>query len=109
MNHSLPSSCIDASDAVDTPETRLLREARERVDAQMGFLGHLMVFLAVNAGLFLLSGLQQSYWSFFPLWGWGLGLAIHGLATLAKLRGPNLRQQLMARELARLRSEQRQA
>lgn len=103
MNHSLPSSRIDA------PETRLLREARERVDAQMGFLGHLMVFLAVNVGLFVLSGLQQSYWSFFPLWGWGLGLAIHGLATLAKLRGPNLRQQLMARELARLRGEQRQA
>lgn len=109
MNHSLPSSRIDVSDAVGTLETRLLREARERVDAQMGFLGHLMVFLAVNAGLFLLSGLQQSYWSFFPLWGWGLGLAIHGLATLAKLHGPNLRQQLMARELARLRGEQRQA
>lgn len=109
MNHGLQSSRIDSFGHAEDAEARLLREARERVDAQMGFLGHLMVFLAVNAGLFLLSGLHQSYWSFFPLWGWGLGLAIHGLATLAKLRGPNLRQQLMARELARLRGEQRRA
>ena len=82
----------------------LHRQARKRVEMKMGFLTHLLVFVCVNAGLFALSNLHgDARWSSVPLWGWGLGLGIHGLATLIALQGQGLRQRLMDAEIQALR------
>lgn len=82
-------------------DAALRRQARKRVDMKMGFLTHLLVFACVNAGLFLLGGADRLHG--VPLWGWGLGLAIHGLVTWLNLQGGDLRDRLMAAELKTLR------
>ena len=85
----------------------LQKAAKRRVDIKMGFYTHLMVFILVNAGLYLLSSLTGSgRWHHFPLFGWGLGLAIHGIVTFLSLNGMGMREKLMAQELESLRKRQ---
>lgn len=88
-------------------DDELLAQAKKRVDAKLGFLTHLMVFCCVNVGFYLLGSLSGRDWHFghapFPIWGWGLGLFIHGLVTWASLQGMDLRSRLMAQELEQLR------
>lgn len=80
--------------------------ARRRVGAKLGFLTHLAIYLAVNLVLWLINGWQGGErWHWFPLAGWGLGLAIHGLVTLFVLGGEGLRRRMLARELERLRRD----
>ena len=40
----------------------------------------------------------------FPLLGWGLGLAIHGIVTFIALRGEGYRDRMLADEVERVRS-----
>ena len=61
--------------------------ARQRVEALRGFYMHLAVFVVVNAGLFVLDILSSGgTWFFWPLFGWGIGLAVHAVSVFA--RGP---------------------
>lgn len=78
----------------------LERQAQRRANAQLGWLVHAGVYLAVNTGLLLLAWNQGRSWAAFPALGWGLGLAIHGLAVWA--RGSSLQQRLLERERTRL-------
>lgn len=85
-------------------EEDLHRRARERVDMKMGFVIHAMVFLLVNLGMFAArQWTDQGHWGFWPAWGWGLGLAIHGIVTFMKLQGEGLKDRLIAEEVQRLR------
>ncbi|MBH9577002.1 2TM domain-containing protein [Inhella proteolytica] len=82
----------------------LHRLAKKRVEQKMGFLTHLLVFVLVNSGLYLLNLLRGGAdWQIFPLWGWGLGLTIHGIVTLLSLQGQDLRERLLQAELRTLR------
>lgn len=56
------------------------RLARRRAGAKMGWYIHALVYLCVNAGLALIAWQTGRTWALYPLVGWGLGLAIHGLA-----------------------------
>jgi hypothetical protein len=88
---------------LSTNDPTLERRARQRVGLKMGFLIHLCVYGLVNAGLLLLSlGRGGPTWQYFPLAGWGLGLAIHGLVTLFALNGGGLRERMLAAEIERL-------
>lgn len=85
-----------------TIEARALRRVRRK----MGFFIHAFVFLVVNTGLFLLNGaVGGGHWHLFPLGGWGLGLAIHGLVVFMSLQGDGLRQRMLQSEIDRLRSQ----
>jgi len=57
--------------------------ARRRVREIRAFYLHLTVFLVINALLHLINLVTTSgtYWAFWPLLGWGIGLLAHGLAT----------------------------
>ena len=76
--------------------------ARRRANAKFGFLIHLAVFVAVNAGLALinLNTSPQIRWFPFPLGGWALGLTFHGLAVFWP--GPGLREKLLEHELRKI-------
>jgi uncharacterized integral membrane protein len=85
-------------------DRELQRQAQRRVKQKMGFYIHLAVFVLVNLGLAainLLGGGQR--WHLWPLAGWGLGLAIHGIVTFASLRGEGVRERMLDDELARLK------
>ena len=87
-----------------TTDTDLYRAARRRVRRKIGFLIHLLVFVLVNTGLWLINDLHGGYrWSVWPLMGWGLGLGIHGLVIFLSLQGDGLRQRMIEREMERLR------
>ena len=69
-------------------EQHAYRRARERVEELKSFYSHLIVYVIVNAGLFLFNMLTapDRLWFIFPLLGWGIGLAIHAFWVFAGSR-----------------------
>ncbi len=76
--------------------------ARKRAGAKLGWLIHAGVYAIVNIFLMLAALYQGKVWAFFPIMGWGLGLAIHGAAVWFASSGSALHNKLLARERARL-------
>jgi hypothetical protein len=92
------------NDARTAHDTDLQTRARRRVAMRMGFYTHALVFVLVNLGLFALNAVTGGYrWSIWPSWGWGLGLAIHGVVTWLNLRGEGWRQRMLTREIEHLK------
>ena len=88
-----------------TPE-QLDRLARKRAGAKLGWYWHAAVYVLVNTALWAMSshGIGHRAWSFFPLVGWGLGLAMHGVAVFVLGNGSGLRERMVQRERERLQS-----
>ncbi len=88
-----------------TSEDALVARAKRRVDIKVGFGTHLLVFVLVNLALYVINpwGGHGFRWGSFPLWGWGLGLAIHGVVSLIALSGDGFRERLLDAEVQRLR------
>jgi hypothetical protein len=91
MHESPPSLTADA----------LERLARRRAHAKMGWLIHALVYVCVNAGLAAVAWYTGRTWHLYPLAGWGLGLAIHGLAVWLG-SGTDLHQRLLQAERDKL-------
>lgn len=67
-----------------TPDERdRYDRARRRVREIRAFYVHATAFVAINALLHVINLVAASgaYWAFWPLLGWGIGLAAHGLVT----------------------------
>lgn len=81
--------------------------ARRRAGAKLGWYAHAAVFVLVNAALLGLSryGFGSRPWSAYPLLGWGLGLALHGVSVFALGAGSGLRERLVQKERERLQRE----
>lgn len=92
------------------PETdaRLERLARRRALMKMGWYIHATVYIAVNLMLFALAAASGRQSVVFPVLGWGLGLAIHGVVVFLLTGGAGLQERLVQRERERL-SMQRDA
>ena len=84
------------------------RLARKRAGAKLGWYTHALVFIVVNLGLWSLSryGFGDRRWSVYPLLGWGLGLALHGIAVFVLGTGSGLRERIVHQERERLQREQ---
>lgn len=76
--------------------------ARKRVKSQLGWYKHLAVYLIVNAFLISMSVWQGRNWALFPLLGWGLGLALHGVSVWFAGAGSSLREKMVERERQKL-------
>jgi hypothetical protein len=92
-------------------EDDIERIARKRAGAKMGWFIHAAVYVLVNALIFAMShhAFGTRPWSVFPLLGWGLGLAMHGLAVFVLGSGSGLREHLVAKERERLLRERDRA
>lgn len=96
-------------------DDELRRVAKRRVGIKMGFYTHLLVFVLVNGGLYLLRGLAMGFddgyagrrWHVFPLCGWALGLAIHAIVTFISLQGMGIKDRMLAAEIEALKRRQR--
>ncbi|MCK9513202.1 MAG: 2TM domain-containing protein [Pigmentiphaga sp.] len=79
-------------------DPELERLAQQRANAKLGWYRHAAIYVIVNLGLFSLAFHQGRDWAIYPALGWGLGLAIHGVAVW--LHGPDgrWRERLVARE-----------
>ncbi len=83
-----------------TPDIERL--ARRRAKVKLGWYFHAGIYILVNLLLASLSALGGRHWAVYPALGWGLGLAIHGLAVLLVTHGHPLHERLVARERQRL-------
>lgn len=83
-------------------EADLRRLAERRADAKLGFRNHVLIYIVVNAGLAAMNLLTspQVLWFQWPLAGWGVGLAAHGLAIYGATTDG--RERAVAAELERL-------
>lgn len=86
-------------------EQDLERLARRRAGAKMGWYIHASVYVAVNLLLALLSFMSPHPWAFFPAFGWGLGLAIHGIVVFGRTSG--LHERMVASERRRIEEQRR--
>lgn len=84
------------------------RLARRRATAKLVWYLHALAYIAVNLFLLAISeaGFGTRRWSIFPVLGWGLGLALHGIAVFLLGAGSPLRERLVQRERERLQREQ---
>ncbi len=65
------------------PEKLSFEEAKDRVEELRGFYSHLAAYVLVNCFLFFVN-LQTSpnhLWFYWPLMGWGIGLALHAVGV----------------------------
>jgi 2TM domain len=58
------------------------QQHQSRRNRRRGFVAHLIPFVAVNTFLIGLNLITtpKHFWAIYPLSGWGLGLALHGLS-----------------------------
>ncbi|MCA0213894.1 MAG: 2TM domain-containing protein [Proteobacteria bacterium] len=82
--------------------------ARKRAGAKLGWYAHATVYVLVNIVIFAMSryAFGTRPWSVFPLLGWGLGLALHGVSVFILGSGSNLRERLVQQERERIQRQQ---
>lgn len=63
----------------DELEKEARSRAEKRVEEKLGFLKHLVVYIIVNAFLFVINAVTgpKFWWFLFPLGGWGIALVAH--------------------------------
>lgn len=84
----------------------LYLNATRNVERKIGFFIHLLVYLVVNSVLLTINYRQHIGvpWSFGPLFGWGIGLLVHGLSVFLHTAGAGWRQRMIAKELDHLKT-----
>lgn len=79
-------------------------EAKKKVQNLKGFYTHLLVYILVNAGLVVLNLLtyKGNIWFFWPLLGWGIGLASHAFSIFGqnKLFGKDWEERKIAKYMS---------
>jgi hypothetical protein len=83
------------------------RLAHKRAGSKLVWYIHAMVYVVVNLFIFAISryGFGHRPWSVFPLLGWGLGLALHGISVFFLGAGSGLRDRLVQQERERLQRQ----
>lgn len=87
-----------------TPED-IERLAHKRAGVKLGWYVHAAVYLVVNLFLGAISFGFGSKWSVYPMLGWGLGLALHGIAVFFLGAGAEVRDKLVRKERERLQRQ----
>jgi hypothetical protein len=81
------------------------KRARERAQALQGLYVHLLVYTVINSGLFLINwvtrGTEGAWWFYWPLLGWGVGLAIHVMTIVSPIFSPEWADRRAERMLGR--------
>ena len=79
--------------ATDEADRELMKLAKKRVKAKEEFIWHLVSYVLVNCFIVFIYLTTSGFGYFWPIWpmaGWGLGLAFHGVSvalTLSEVTG----------------------
>ena len=66
-------------------EQRKLVRAQQQVEAMTGFYIHFAVYAVVNTVLLVVNAANDPvWWVQWPILGWGIGVAAHGLAVFGR-------------------------
>jgi hypothetical protein len=86
-----------------TDDVELRRLATRRADMKLGFRSHLMAYAIVNAGLLAINVATTpgEWWFFWPMLGWGIGVAAHAAAVY--MDGEGMRDRMIEAELEKLK------
>jgi hypothetical protein len=86
----------------------LYRRAAVRAAMQLAFYRHVMIYIIVNALLVAVNLLTDPshLWFQWGMLGWGIGLLVHGLNVYSYRWSGSRREQMIQRELERLRKSQ---
>jgi hypothetical protein len=87
----------------------LYRRAAARVEMQLAFYRHVLIYIVVNvllAGLNLLKN-PHHLWFQWVILGWGIGLLAHGLNVYSYRLFGSQRERMIQRELERQKGIQR--
>ena len=86
-----------------TDDVELHRLAIRRADMKLAFRSHLMAYVIVNAGLVMINLITSDdyFWAIWPMLGWGIGLAAHGVTVY--MDGEGMRDRMIEQELEKLR------
>ncbi len=89
------------------PPDDIERLAHKRAGAKLGWYTHATIFTLVNLVVFGMSryGFGNRPWSVYPLLGWGLGLALHGISVFVLGTGSGLRERMVQKEREKLQRE----
>lgn len=73
----------DAAGSIDSKEAASAERARRRLVSEKGFYVHLVTYVLVITGLFIINALtgHGRWWFVWPAVGWGIGIAVHALST----------------------------
>ena len=81
------------------------REAMKFVEGLKGFYGHLISYVLVIGGLFVINYLSNPdyIWAWWPMLGWGLGLVSHAINLFQPFRlfGPEWERRQVEKRLGR--------
>jgi hypothetical protein len=84
---------------MDDEQYKAARKAAEkRVKSRMEFYQHLVAYVMIN--VMLLIAFRGQWWIIFPLFGWGLGVVMHGIEVFWD--DPARRERAIAHEMAKL-------
>jgi hypothetical protein len=74
---------ISVMESTQTASQDRYVKAQKRVEDLKGFYGNLTSYVVVNTGLLIFNLLTspQNLWFFYPLLGWGIGVAIHAMSV----------------------------
>jgi 2TM domain-containing protein len=78
--------------------------ARKRVEAKLGFYNHLAVYVIVNAIILIvnLATEPDDLWFYWPMLGWGIGLAFHALNVFGFGVGSGRKEDMIRKEMGKL-------
>ncbi len=91
---------------MDNNDAQLREQARNRSQEKIAFYTHFVSYVIVNAGLVTINLLVSpgNLWFYWPLLGWGIGLTMHGVITLAK--GTSMIRGMEEREYQKIKRKQ---
>jgi len=83
------------------------KQAEQRVQAKMGFYGHLTAYILVNGlliAIYLFTTAGGYPWFIWPMLGWGIGLAFHfaGVFGFGSSNSAEVRRRMIEEEMRRM-------
>ncbi len=83
-----------------------IKAAKKRVEELQGFYWNLASYLIINAFLHFLDLKDGSYdWAYWPLLGWGIGIAFHAIEVFGMFNSSSWKDRQVQKELERRKNE----